>query len=1043
MRLGKSLPRLVVVALVAAGLGAAAPAAPVLASSTDAAFNSSTGSMNVNYAGYLSKHDIVYNRPNTNPLHGLTVGNGRTGAMVWAQNGLTAQVSGVDLSQQSAFAAGMLNFNTSPSLDSGSSAFQQRLSLYDGTLTTKYDANRTVTVMGSPNSEVMGIHVDDTRGGVSSATLELSLWDPNSVGNSADVPNLTTWRTVSTGSDSSGAWFSRGQADPNNFGYTFAATVEGAAYSASVVSGTRVRLSITPTSSYTIWFTAASRINSPGLDSVAQARSQLASVKSTGYNATVANYRNWWHDFWARSFVQYSNSAGDADYLENVYYLSTYMIAAGGYGNYPVHFINGVFRATGDQTKWSNGYWYWNQRDVYNSFLASNHADMMAVFNRLYSRNFTALRAYTQTRYGTDSLWVPETMGWDGNARGTINSDFVNDTYSTGTEAAYNMYLQYRYTNDLAYLRDVAYPYMREALRFYQNRFTLVNGKYQMLSSNAHETYWDVRNAVTDLAAVRLLAPLTIQASQQLGLDSGLRAGWQSLVDNLWPYQIADNAYLPHDPPSAQIRNGENVSLELVWPYDRTGIGFPDYQTAVNTWNVRPFPYGNVWANDHVHAARLGLGDQAFNGMRTMLQKYQNYPNGMTSNTNGVFEYLGIHLAAMNESLLQSYNDKIRVFPAVPTDSSFVGKFTLLAKDGFLVSSEREAGEIKYVGIRSQFGNQARVVNPWGNQQVQVRRTSDNAVLQTSTAAELTFATTANTVYLVERTAKPLTSYSATTLTGTQNNDAKSLRNTASVLGLSGGGGSGLVNDTDLTYDAGWYHGTARGYGDYNDDVHHTTVVNAAASYTFTGTGIEYLSERNGDMGNVDVYLDNVFQANVNLFSSGPRQAQAVVWSKTGLSNGQHTIRIVNKTTSVGMVDALRITTGGTPPVGQDRAQGRPVTTSSTEAGANVAGNAVDGNAATRWSSTYTDPQWITVDLGQPYAINRVRLNWEAAFGRAYQVQVSNDNNTWTTISTTTTGDGGIDDLTVTGTGRYVRIYGTQRGTQWGYSLWDFNVYGN
>src|ERR1044071_1403361 len=119
------------------------------------------------------------------------------------------------------------------------------------------------------------------------------------------------------------------------------------------------------------------------------------------------------------------------------------MIAAGGYGNYPLHFINGVFRATQDNSKWSNGYWYWNQRDVYNSFLASNHTDMMSTFNRLYSRNQAAMTSYTQTRYGpANALWVPETMGWDGNARGTINSDYVNDLYSTGVEAAYNMYLQ-------------------------------------------------------------------------------------------------------------------------------------------------------------------------------------------------------------------------------------------------------------------------------------------------------------------------------------------------------------------------------------------------------------------------------------------------------------------------------------------------------------------------------------------------------------------------------------------------------------------------
>lgn len=704
--------RIPLAGLLLAGLIVAHPS-PASATPTDAAFNSSTGALNVDHAGYLAKHDIVYNRPNTTPLHGLTVGNGRTGAMAWQQNGLTMQVSGVDLAQQSTYAAGNLNL----AIDTAHTTFQQRLSLYDGTLTTKYDNNRTVTVLGAPNSEVMGVHVEGPATG--SVALDLSLWDPAGVQNIADVPDLNTWRTVSTFADSTGAGLSRGQSDANGFGYTFAASVEGASYSTQAVNGTRVRLTIAPSSSYTVWFTAASRINAPNRDSLQQARNQLATVKQTGYATTLTNYRNWWHAFWQKSFVQYAT--GD-DYLENVYYLATYMIAAGGYENYPLHFINGVFRATQDNSKWSNGYWYWNQRDVYNSFYASNDADLMKTFNNLYARNLPALKSYTGTRYNTDSLWVPETMGWDG-------------------------------------------------------------------------------NAVTDLAAVRLLVPLTVQVSTQLGLDSGLRAGWQDMLNNLAPYQTQNGAYLPHDPPISQTRNNENVALELVWPYDQTGIGYSDTTTAINTFNVRPHPYGNVWSNDHVHAARLGLGEQAYQGMRTMLQKYQNYPNGMTNNTNGVFEYLGIHLAAMNESLMQSYNDKIRVFPAIPNDSAFVGKFSLLAKDGFVVSSEREAGETKYVGLRSQFGKQARVVNPWGAQQIRVRRTSDNAILTTVSAAEVSFATTAGATYVVERTAKPLSAYASTTLTGTANQGAKSLSGTASTLGLGAGtGGTTLLAQANNRY---------------------------------------------------------------------------------------------------------------------------------------------------------------------------------------------------------------------------------------------------
>jgi hypothetical protein len=294
--------------------------------------------------------------------------------------------------------------------------------------------------------------------------------------------------------------------------------------------------------------------------------------------------------------------------------------------------------------------------------------------------------------------------------------------------------------------------------------------------------------------------------------------------------------------------------------------------------------------------------------MKTMLQKYQNYPNGLTANTNGVFEYLGVHLTAMNESLLQSYNDKIAVFPAAPTDSTFNGKFTLLAKDGFLVSSEREAGETKYIGLKSLYGKQATVVNPWSGQQIRVRRASDNAILATTTAATVSFATAANTVYVVERVAKPLTGYASTRLTGSANQGPKSLRNTASTLGLPGGSATaGTFNDSAATYDSNWYLTTNRGYGDYNDDTHHTSTNGAAAQFTFTGTGIQLLSERNGDMGNADIYLDGVLQQNVNFYVSGARQAQQVVYSKTGLASGSHTIRIVSRSTSVVIVDAFKV----------------------------------------------------------------------------------------------------------------------------------------
>jgi beta-glucanase (GH16 family) len=123
--------------------------------------------------------------------------------------------------------------------------------------------------------------------------------------------------------------------------------------------------------------------------------------------------------------------------------------------------------------------------------------------------------------------------------------------------------------------------------------------------------------------------------------------------------------------------------------------------------------------------------------------------------------------------------------------------------------------------------------------------------------------------------------------------------------------------------------------------------------------------------------------------------------------------------------------------------QGRTATASSYEnATAFPAGAAVDGNTGTRWSSAFSDPQWLQVDLGATHTISQVTLVWEAAYATAFQLQTSNDGSTWTSIYSTTSGTGGTQTLSVSGSGRYVRMYGTARATQYGYSLWEFQVYG-
>ncbi|WP_110514317.1 discoidin domain-containing protein [Herpetosiphon llansteffanensis] len=127
---------------------------------------------------------------------------------------------------------------------------------------------------------------------------------------------------------------------------------------------------------------------------------------------------------------------------------------------------------------------------------------------------------------------------------------------------------------------------------------------------------------------------------------------------------------------------------------------------------------------------------------------------------------------------------------------------------------------------------------------------------------------------------------------------------------------------------------------------------------------------------------------------------------------------------------------------GVNLALGRPALASSIEGTGFEASKAVDSNAATRWASAETSVEWLRIDLGATYTLNRVLLKWEAAYAKAYRVEVSTNATNWTTIYSTTTGDGNSDDLNVSGSGRYLRVYATTRGTPWGYSLWELEVYG-
>lgn len=117
-------------------------------------------------------------------------------------------------------------------------------------------------------------------------------------------------------------------------------------------------------------------------------------------------------------------------------------------------------------------------------------------------------------------------------------------------------------------------------------------------------------------------------------------------------------------------------------------------------------------------------------------------------------------------------------------------------------------------------------------------------------------------------------------------------------------------------------------------------------------------------------------------------------------------------------------------------------TASTNEKSEYSSGMANDGDVTTRWSSAYADNQFLEIDFGAVISFNRIRLTWEAAYGETYEMEISDDRAGWKVLYVENNGNGGEDLIdTAPSQARYLRINCKARGTAYGFSLWEVEVY--
>ncbi|MGM9648199.1 MAG: discoidin domain-containing protein [Eubacteriales bacterium] len=117
---------------------------------------------------------------------------------------------------------------------------------------------------------------------------------------------------------------------------------------------------------------------------------------------------------------------------------------------------------------------------------------------------------------------------------------------------------------------------------------------------------------------------------------------------------------------------------------------------------------------------------------------------------------------------------------------------------------------------------------------------------------------------------------------------------------------------------------------------------------------------------------------------------------------------------------------------------------SSVETGGREAAAAIDGDLGTRWSSEYKDSQSLTLDLGALQTVGAVRIYWETAAGKDYDILLSEDGENWVNVATVQGNSTANTWLTYEfspRSARYIKMDGHTRVGEYGFSIYEIEVY--
>jgi alpha-L-fucosidase 2 len=470
------------------------------------------------------------------------------------------------------------------------------------------------------------------------------------------------------------------------------------------------------------------------------AQRRVRRALSDGFERRLRSHRKWWESYWTQSSVAVPNSV-----IQRQWFLDQYKFGAASRRGAPPITLQGPWTADdGQLPPWKGDYHHdLNTQLSYWPCYSGNHLDQgLSYLDWLWATRSNCV-AWTKRFFDLPGLNVPMTSDLNNNQIG----GWRQYTHSATTAAwlAHHFYLHWKFSADRDFLRQRAWPYLRDASVFIeavtavkdaQGRRTLPLSSSPEIHDNRPQAWFkDITNY--DLALMRWLLGATAELADELNLpDQGRR--WRRVLAELPELACGEDGRLlvaPGEPLGASHRHFSH--LMAIHPLGLIDLadGPAARQTIEAALNELDRLGSDWWCGYSFSwlanlAARAGDGARAERALETFATAFtlrnSFHCNGDQSDKGySKFRYRPFTLegnfaaaAAVQEMLLQSQRGRIEVFPAVPASWRDAAFTTLRAQGAFLVSAERRDGLTTRIEIQSARGGSCRLLSPWSGREL-------------------------------------------------------------------------------------------------------------------------------------------------------------------------------------------------------------------------------------------------------------------------------------------------------------------------------------